>query len=68
VQRGFAYLDGRLFRGTSDAHVIALDAADGHTLWDRAMERPRRRRLDADGSDRLRGRSSSATRAATKRA
>jgi alcohol dehydrogenase (cytochrome c) len=37
VQRGFAYLDGKLFRGTSDAHVLALDAADGHTLWDRAM-------------------------------
>ncbi len=34
VQRGFAYLDGRLFRGTSDAHVLALDAGDGHTLWD----------------------------------
>jgi alcohol dehydrogenase (cytochrome c) len=34
VQRGFAYLDGRLFRGTSDAHVLALDAADGDTLWD----------------------------------
>ena len=34
VQRGFAYLDGKLFRGTSDAHVLALDAADGHTLWD----------------------------------
>ena len=38
VHRGFAYLDGRLFRGTSDAHVLALDAADGHTLWDRAMD------------------------------
>jgi len=38
VQRGFAYLDGRLFRGTSDAHVLALDAADGHTLWDVTME------------------------------
>lgn len=34
VNRGVAYLDGRLFRGTSDAHVFALDAADGHTLWD----------------------------------
>jgi alcohol dehydrogenase (cytochrome c) len=34
VQRGFAFLDGRLFRGTSDAHVLALDAADGRTLWD----------------------------------
>ena len=38
AQRGFAYLDGRLFRGTSDAHVLALDAADGHTLWDVAMD------------------------------
>jgi alcohol dehydrogenase (cytochrome c) len=38
VQRGFAYLDGRLFRGTSDAHVLALDAADGHTLWDVTTE------------------------------
>ena len=38
VQRGFAYLDGRLFRGTSDAHVLALDAADGHMLWDVTMD------------------------------
>src|SRR5579862_5208922 len=38
VNRGFAYLDGRLYRGTADAHVIALNAADGHVLWDRALE------------------------------
>jgi alcohol dehydrogenase (cytochrome c) len=38
VHRGFAYLDGRLFRGTSDAHVLALDAADGHTIWDRKID------------------------------
>jgi alcohol dehydrogenase (cytochrome c) len=38
VNRGFAYLDGRLYRGTADAHVIALDAADGHVLWDRALQ------------------------------
>jgi alcohol dehydrogenase (cytochrome c) len=37
VNRGFAYLDGRLYRGTADAHVVALDAADGHVLWDRAL-------------------------------
>ena len=43
VQRGFAYLDGRLFRGTSDAHVLALDAADGHTLWDARWTWRRRR-------------------------
>ncbi|HEY5567077.1 MAG TPA: PQQ-binding-like beta-propeller repeat protein [Gammaproteobacteria bacterium] len=38
VHRGFAYLDGRLFRGTSDAHVLALDATDGHTIWDRKID------------------------------
>jgi alcohol dehydrogenase (cytochrome c) len=34
VNRGFAYMNGRLFRGTSDAHVLALDPSDGRTLWD----------------------------------
>jgi alcohol dehydrogenase (cytochrome c) len=34
VHRGFAYRDGRLFRGTSDAHVLALNATDGRTVWD----------------------------------
>ena len=34
VNRGVAYLDGRVFRGTADAHVVALDANDGHTVWD----------------------------------
>ena len=38
VNRGFAYLDGRLFRGTADAHVIALDATDGHVLWDHPLD------------------------------
>ncbi len=38
VHRGFAYLDGRLFRGTSDGHVLALDAGDGHTLWDHEID------------------------------
>jgi alcohol dehydrogenase (cytochrome c) len=38
VHRGFAYLNGRLFRGTSDAHVLALDAADGHTIWDKEID------------------------------
>jgi len=38
VNRGFAYLDGRLYRGTADAHVIALDAVDGHLLWERALD------------------------------
>lgn len=34
VNRGVAYMDGRVFRGTSDGHVLALDAGNGHTLWD----------------------------------
>jgi len=38
VNRGAAYMNGRLFRGSSDAHVIAIDAADGHTLWDVALD------------------------------
>lgn len=38
VNRGFAFLDGRLFRGTSDAHVLALDARDGRLLWDHLID------------------------------
>lgn len=32
--RGVAFLDGRLFRGYTDGHVLALDAASGKQLWD----------------------------------
>ena len=38
VHRGFAYLNGRLFRATSDAHVLAMDPADGRVIWDRALD------------------------------
>jgi alcohol dehydrogenase (cytochrome c) len=31
--RGLALLDGRVFRGTGDARLIALDAATGKLLW-----------------------------------
>lgn len=34
VNRGVAYLNGRVFRGTADTHVIAMDAADGRQIWD----------------------------------
>lgn len=37
VNRGFAYMDGRLFRGTSDSHVLAMDTTDGKVLWDHAI-------------------------------
>ena len=33
VNRGAAILEGRLFRTTLDAHVIALDAATGEEVW-----------------------------------
>ena len=38
VNRGFAYMNGKLFRGTSDVHAIALDANDGHLIWDRVLD------------------------------
>ena len=38
VHRGFAYLNGRLFRATSDAHALAMDTADGRVIWDRALD------------------------------
>jgi PQQ-dependent dehydrogenase (methanol/ethanol family) len=38
VNRGFAYMNGRLFRGTSDVHAIALDATNGRVLWDRTLD------------------------------
>jgi alcohol dehydrogenase (cytochrome c) len=33
VNRGAAYLDGRLFRGFADGSVVAYDARTGHKLW-----------------------------------
>ncbi|HJP85703.1 MAG TPA: PQQ-binding-like beta-propeller repeat protein [Gemmatimonadaceae bacterium] len=38
VNRGFAYMNGRLFRGTSDAHVLAMDAATGKVIWDHVID------------------------------
>lgn len=38
VHRGFAWLNGRLFRGTTDGHVLALDGSDGHTIWDQTLD------------------------------
>src|SRR6202158_3512661 len=37
VNRGTAYLDGKLFRGAGDAHVFALDAATGQPVWEAAL-------------------------------
>ncbi|HEX4681088.1 MAG TPA: PQQ-binding-like beta-propeller repeat protein [Gemmatimonadaceae bacterium] len=38
VHRGFAWLDGRLFRGTTDGHVLAMDPADGQIIWDQTLD------------------------------
>jgi glucose dehydrogenase len=40
VNRGAAYLDGRLFRGTADGDVLAYDAATGKKLWSTHLADP----------------------------
>ena len=42
VNRGIAFAAGRLFRGTGDAHVIALDAETGKQIWDVAIGDPKK--------------------------
>jgi alcohol dehydrogenase (cytochrome c) len=37
TNRGVALKDGRVYRGTSDGYLIALDAADGRLLWARRV-------------------------------
>ena len=39
--RGLAVMDGRVFRGTGDARLIALDAATGRLLWTDVIGAPR---------------------------
>jgi PQQ-dependent dehydrogenase (methanol/ethanol family) len=39
--RGLAVLDGRVFRGTGDGRLIALDAATGKQLWEDVIGAPR---------------------------
>lgn len=40
ANRGAAYADGRLFRGSGDGHVFAINATDGSSLWDVAIADP----------------------------
>lgn len=40
VNRGAAWLDKRLFRGTSDGHVLAYDARSGKRLWSTVIADP----------------------------
>lgn len=39
--RGPAYLDGKIFRGTSDGRVIAMDAKTGAVIWDQQLADPK---------------------------
>jgi alcohol dehydrogenase (cytochrome c) len=40
VNRGVAYLDGKVFRGTGDGRLLAIDAATGRTLWEDVVGDP----------------------------
>ena len=40
--RGPAYLDGTIFRGTVDGRVVALDAKTGNILWDQQYADPKK--------------------------
>ncbi|MGD9543016.1 MAG: pyrroloquinoline quinone-dependent dehydrogenase [Methylocystis sp.] len=42
VNRGVAYLDGRVFRGTQDGRVLAYDFKTGERLWETAIADPRK--------------------------
>ena len=41
VNRGAAYLDGRLFRGTEDGRVLAYDFATGRRVWETSVANPK---------------------------
>ena len=40
INRGVAYANGKLFRGTPDARLLAIDAASGTTLWSQQVGDP----------------------------
>lgn len=40
VNRGLAILGDRLFMGTIDAHLVAVDAKNGHLLWNTKVAEP----------------------------
>src|SRR5271156_6988939 len=40
VNRGLAILGDTLFMGTIDAHVVAVDAKNGHLLWNTKVASP----------------------------
>ncbi|MDN5873164.1 MAG: PQQ-binding-like beta-propeller repeat protein, partial [Sinobacteraceae bacterium] len=42
ANRGVAYANGRLFRGTPDARLLAIDAKTGKTVWQEQIGSPAR--------------------------
>jgi alcohol dehydrogenase (cytochrome c) len=40
VNRGLAYMDGKLFRGGIDTHLYAIDAATGQPSWEATLGDP----------------------------
>ena len=42
VNRGAAYMDGKLFRGTQDGRVLAYDFKTGKRLWETAVADPKK--------------------------
>jgi alcohol dehydrogenase (cytochrome c) len=51
VNRGVAYLDGRIFRGTQDGRVLAYDFKTGDRLWETAIADPKKSESAPDGPD-----------------
>ena len=41
VNRGAAYMDGRLFRGTEDGRVLAYDSKTGKRIWEATVADPK---------------------------
>ena len=41
THRGAALADGKIIRGTNDGFLVALDARDGHTLWEKQIADPK---------------------------
>ncbi|HUC11449.1 MAG TPA: hypothetical protein VL985_13625 [Stellaceae bacterium] len=68
VNRGAAYLDGMLFRGTEDGRVLAYNFKTGKRLWETTIADPKKARLYPPRRSPGTVSSSSATPAATKRA
>ena len=40
INRGVAYANGKLFRGTPDARLLAIDASSGKTVWQQQVGDP----------------------------